>query len=97
VHCTAGTTRAPTLIILYLCLYCQIDYWQSPVEVYKLVKEHHSISYPNMRAILRTIASNRTLQYSQCLLLQAEYQQRALEAEERRSRLLRMAVEQQTA
>lgn len=69
VHCTAGMTRSPTLVILYLCLFCQVDFWKSPVEVYKFVKEHHSISYPNMKAILRVITRNRTLQYHQCLLL----------------------------
>ena len=25
--CNAGMTRSPTLAILYLCLYCEIDCW----------------------------------------------------------------------
>ena len=87
VHCTAGMTRSPTLVILYLCLYCQVDFWKSPVDVYKYVKEYHSISYPNMKAIFRVIARNRTLQYHQCLLLQAEYQKKAAIEERRQKKL----------
>ena len=63
VNCTAGMTRSPSLVILYLCLYCQVDFWKSPVDVYQLVKKHHPISYPNMKSIIRIISRNRTLQY----------------------------------
>ena len=61
IHCTAGMTRSPSLVILYLCLYCQVEFWKSPVDVYQLVKKHHPVSYPNMKSIVRIIGRNRTL------------------------------------
>lgn len=27
VHCTAGITRAPSVLLTYLCLFCKVDSW----------------------------------------------------------------------
>jgi hypothetical protein len=48
-------TRSPTLAILYLCLYCQIENWQSPVDVYRKLKKDREMIFPNMKAVFKTI------------------------------------------
>ena len=30
IHCSAGMTRAPSVAILYLCLFCKVEFWQQP-------------------------------------------------------------------
>ena len=27
INCESGMTRGPTLVILYLCLFCKVDFW----------------------------------------------------------------------
>ena len=36
IHCSSGVTRAPTLALLYLCLFKKIEHWKNP---------HGSLSY----------------------------------------------------
>lgn len=61
--CNSGMTRSPTLAILYLCLYCEIECWQSPIDVYQILKYHKPMSFPNMKAVINVLLSNRELQY----------------------------------
>ena len=59
VHCTSGMTRAPTLAIVYLCLYCKISCWRDPIEAYQFFKQNREVCFPNMRAVFKTLARNR--------------------------------------
>jgi hypothetical protein len=52
-------TRAPTLVILYFCLFVLTDDWEHPSKVTDLIKKFHKISYPNIKAILRDIRENK--------------------------------------
>jgi protein-tyrosine phosphatase len=57
-HCNSGMTRAPTVAIVFLCLFCKVKCWQNPVEVYKLFKSYRSTCFPNMKAVLKTVSRN---------------------------------------
>ena len=59
VHCTSGMTRAPTLVILYLCLYCKVQSWNDPISTYKFFKRNRDVCFPNMRAVFKTLIKNR--------------------------------------
>jgi hypothetical protein len=62
VHSTSSMTRAPTLIILYLCLFVLTEDWENPYKVADFIRKFHKISCPNMRAILRVIKENKHIQ-----------------------------------
>ena len=58
VHCTSGISRAPALLIVYLCLFKRVKQWQSPYHVCQFVKAFHINTNPNMRAVQRVVEAN---------------------------------------
>ena len=83
VHSTSSITRAPTIVILYLCLFVLTDDWENPQKVADLIRKFHKISYPNIKAILRVIRENKHIQ-----------DKIVAEREEERLRKLRIAEEE---
>jgi len=55
VHCCSSVTRAPSVIITYMCLYVKVKDWDNPAKVASLVKDFHKVSFPNMSAVHSTI------------------------------------------
>jgi len=37
VHCTSGVSRSPTLIVVFLCMFIQVDDWYEPKKVESLI------------------------------------------------------------
>lgn len=65
VHCSSGISRAPAVVIVYLCLFKRIKQWADPAAVAQFVKAFHPNSNPNMRAVNRVISANREFQRQQ--------------------------------
>ena len=55
VHCTSGISRAPALIVTYLCLFKKVKQWETPRKVAQYLRTYHFNSKPNLRAIERVI------------------------------------------
>lgn len=62
VHCMSGTTRSPTLIIVYLCLYLKHKNWLNPIDVSIFVNNEYHCSTPNMKAVNRTLREYKSFQ-----------------------------------
>lgn len=62
IHCTSGISRAPTVVLVYLCLFKRVKQWQNPYSVAQLVKAFHLNSSPNMRAVKRVVEANLEFQ-----------------------------------
>lgn len=59
VHCDTSITRAPTVAIAYLCLYCRTSDWQRPAKVYNMMKREAYRMHPNMKAVCKMLKDNR--------------------------------------
>ena len=62
VYCTSGMTRAPTLVIAYLCLYLKHKNWQNPNDVSMYVFNEYFWSVPNMKAVFRMLREYKQFQ-----------------------------------
>jgi protein-tyrosine phosphatase len=51
VHCTTGVSRAPTLIIVYLAVYCRHRKWNDLPALKNFVTDNHPNAFPNMVAV----------------------------------------------
>ena len=65
IHCTSGISRAPTVVMVYLCLFKRVKQWQNPYYVAQFVKAFHLNSSPNMRAVQRVVEANLEFQRQQ--------------------------------
>lgn len=65
VHCTSGLTRAPAVILAYLCLFKKIKCWQTPDEALKYIRGFNPKLNPNMRIIKKCIEANKEFQMNQ--------------------------------
>lgn len=54
-HDTSSITRAPTLTVIYMCLFLRHQDWQNPDKVEKYVKQFHPLGEPNMYAVRKVI------------------------------------------
>lgn len=54
-HDTSSITRAPTMVLIYMCLYLRHQDWQKPELVAKYLKQYHQLGEPNMFAVKQTI------------------------------------------
>lgn len=62
VHCSSGITRAPEVVIVYLCLYKRHRCWDDPDSVAQFVKTFNFRILPNMRAVKKCIEQNKDFQ-----------------------------------
>ena len=58
-HDTSGLTRAPTLALIYLCLFVKIRTYENLPEACALLKQYHSVSTPNLNIIKKVIKKNK--------------------------------------
>ena len=65
VHCSSGISRAPAVVIVYLCLFKKIKCWQRVEDVAHFVKAFNNNISPNIRAIEKTIKANLYFQSQQ--------------------------------
>ena len=77
IHCTTGSSRTCTLLIVYYALYCRHPQWQQLDKIEEFVRTQNIYSIPNMPAIKKVINDNLTFQQ----------QQKKLRDEEERNRL----------
>jgi protein-tyrosine phosphatase len=50
-HDNTGISRAPTLLLSYLCLYVKIRTYDSPADAVKLIQSYSECAYPNFKAV----------------------------------------------
>lgn len=62
VHCTSAVTRAPTVAIAYICLFIKNHKYKQPNLIQQYVKQCHSVSFPNMRAVHSVLKNNVGIQ-----------------------------------
>ena len=65
VHCTAGMGRAPATVMLYLCLFKKVEFWNDIEAVDKYIKSFRMCSTPNLEAVSSVIEENRHFQSQQ--------------------------------
>jgi predicted protein tyrosine phosphatase len=65
VHCTSGLSRAPAVIIIYLCLYKKHKSWRNPDDVAHFVKAFNHKITPNMKIVNKCIQANLEFQAAQ--------------------------------
>lgn len=47
VHCSSGISRAPTVVLAYLCLFKRVPEWSNIIKTSKYFKEHYHVAFPN--------------------------------------------------
>ena len=62
VHCTTGSSRTCTLLIVYYALFCRHPQWQQLDIVEEFVRTQNIYSIPNMPAVKKVINDNLTFQ-----------------------------------
>lgn len=62
VHCSSGITRAPEVVIVYLCLFKKHKAWASPESVAHFLKAFNFRINPNMKAVKKCLAANLEFQ-----------------------------------
>ena len=82
VHCTSGISRAPAVVLAYLCLFKRVKQWQNPSYVSSFVKQFHVNSNPNMRAVERVVQANLGFQKQQKDIFQEKKETRRNESPE---------------
>jgi protein-tyrosine phosphatase len=58
IHCSAGITRAPTVVLLYLCLFKRHKSWRDIDQVDQYLSSHYVVSYPNRQLVSQIIKDN---------------------------------------
>lgn len=61
-HCTTGTTRGPTLYILYLSLFVRHEKWEDPEELERYVKQHYYLTNANLDMVERVLDEHSEVQ-----------------------------------
>jgi hypothetical protein len=89
IHCTTGISRAPTLFIVYLAIYCRHKLWEKPDALAAFVLEEFPWSSPNMQAVRICIDKCRALQAKNKIRYETDLKNKQAEKEEaeRRRRL----------
>lgn len=62
VYCNSGVSRAPTILMAYLCLYKKVNDWKNIEAVGDLLKMHLPGCQPNQIAIQNVIMKNQIFQ-----------------------------------
>ena len=62
IHDTSSCTRAPSAVLVYLCLFVKDKNYATPEIVAQMIKQHHQNSFPNMYAVNQTILANKHIQ-----------------------------------
>ena len=62
IYCNTGISRAPTIIMAYLCLYKIVKDWNDIDIVSNLIKLHLKGTQPNRIAIKNVIMKNKLFQ-----------------------------------
>ena len=62
VHDNSSLTRAPTLVICYLCLFVRIRTYENLPEAGALIKQYHNVSTPNLKILQKTLKKHKLFQ-----------------------------------
>jgi predicted protein tyrosine phosphatase len=65
IHCSSGITRAPTVALLYLCLFKRHNSWRDVDQVDQYLSSHYHVSYPNRNLVSQIIKDNHEFQTKQ--------------------------------
>lgn len=55
VHCTSGVSRAPAVVVTYLCLFKQVKCWNSVEDTSQFIKAYNPKLAPNNKIIQKCI------------------------------------------
>lgn len=61
-HCTTGTTRGPTLVILYLSLFVRHEKWEDPEELERYLKSIYYLTNANLDMVERVLDEHSDVQ-----------------------------------
>lgn len=88
-NCTAGVSRGPTLMIVYLALFIKHKEWQNVEELYQYIENQYRWQDANLKIAAMVIERNKDFQDKQYQLYLEEEERKRREAEEaERQRLL---------
>lgn len=65
IHCTSGIVRAPTVVLLYLCLFKRVYNWQNPKIVSDSLVESHNDAVPQLHLVEEILRDNFDFQNKQ--------------------------------
>lgn len=60
VHCTTGVSRGPTLILVYLALFCKFEYWQDLLKIYEFLELEYKWQDANIHIADLTVEKYKT-------------------------------------
>ena len=72
-HDNNGISRAPTLLLGYLCLYVKIRTYENLPEAQKLIQSYHGAARPNLKIVKLLLHRCGGFQESQKLLMKGEF------------------------
>lgn len=81
-NCTAGVSRGPTLLIIYLALFIRHPSWRNIEELYNYVEEQYEWQDANMKIAALVIHKNKDFQENQYKMFLEDEERRKREAEE---------------
>ena len=58
-HCASGVSRAPTLALVYMCLFKKIDQWQNVFSCLNYLQSYCKETAPNMKMVQKVIEKNQ--------------------------------------
>lgn len=64
----SGMTRAPTLVMAYLCLYRKTLYPEKTAEAQKIVSDYHQVSTPNTAVVQKLLKKHKAFQDRQRII-----------------------------
>ena len=61
-HCSSGVTRAPTLAIIFLCLFKLIEPWRHLEASFRYLQNFNKEIAPNLKVVQRVLDQNSSFQ-----------------------------------
>ena len=81
-NCTAGVSRAPTLMLIYLALFIRHPSWRNVEELYEYVEDEYEWQDANLKIAALVIHKNKAFQENQYKMYLEDEERRKREAEE---------------
>lgn len=65
IHCSSGISRAPSVILTYLCLFKRVECWKDIDKADQFLMTHYHVSHPNKVIVNQIISDNHEFQSKQ--------------------------------
>ena len=95
VNCTSGISRAPTLVMVYLAIYCRHKQWENLDALKNFIVESHPNALPNLQAVKLCVEKCKSLQAQNKIRFEKDSQnKKAAKEEAERRRQLKAAQDE---